>query len=1119
VFDEAFTVRRIAEEGIWLPALRPARDRWLDVSLVVDAGASMGVWRSTAEELRKLLEWMGAFRNVRVWRLDTDESPPRLRAGLRHRAGMPSRNPLELVDPSGRSLVLVLSDCVSAAWYGGDAGRLLETWGRRGPVVLLQVLPEHLWSRTALGSAAPVRLSTPHAAAPNARLRAQAVYHWPDALEAPALPVPVASLEPGPTAAWAGLVAGIGGVWAPGLVLESEPAPRPAPVPEASLPADVRVARFWQVASPPARRLAGLLAARQVHEAEVLLGGLLRVVPGPEGTPLDPDEVRYDFHEGVRSLLLDAVPTADALVVLEKVSSYVEEHLVQAQDFRSLLADPAAARGALVPDESPFARIAAEVLQRLGGDYARLIRSLPAGGPGGAHGEVPAYGADAGPSSRQAAWVPPVQRQAGAGGDADTSSSLSPAAWPTKGRESLHHKLEPTKGRESLQHKLDRVRRPRVQITYDVETLGAREKLELPFVVGVLADLSGHPREALGPLKERQFVPIDRDNFNDVLRKTAPRLALRVRNRLTDQVAELAVELDFRGMEDFGPAAVAWQVGPLWALLGTRQRLVQLLNRLEGNDTLENLLAGVLSDAQKARSLARELGVGAMPAGVEPPEPGSGVRAPEGADVLETAAPRGQGVSGLLGPMLDAARQQGGDDAERSKAVLQQFLARVVEPGQVIPGDVETNIKYWVAEVDKKLSGQVNEILHHPDFQRLEGTWRGLHYLVHQSETSETLRIRVLNVSKRDLFKDLERAVEFDQSALSRKVYEEEYGQRGGTPYGMLVGDYEFSREPEDISLLTMISHVAAAAHAPFVAGAAPKLFNFDRFTELTAPRDLAKVFMGVEYATWKSFRESEDSRYVALTLPHVLARLPYGESLNRVDEFNFEEFVDGAGHDKYLWMNAAWAYAALVTNAFARDSWFARIRGVQGGGKVESLPVHTFPTDDGDVAMKCPTEIAISDRREFELSNLGFLPLLHSKNNDFAVFMGAQSAQKPKQYFDPAANANAELSAKFNYLLCVSRFAHYLKVMARDKIGSFMEVGDCQRWLNDWISNYVVSNPESVGEATKAAQPLSEARVEVRAVKGKPGHYEVVAWLRPHFQLESLTTSIRLVAEVPRRF
>jgi type VI secretion system protein ImpC len=475
----------------------------------------------------------------------------------------------------------------------------------------------------------------------------------------------------------------------------------------------------------------------------------------------------------------------------------------------------------------------------------------------------------------------------------------------------------------------------------------------------------------------------------------------------------------------------------------------------------------------------------------------------------------------LLSQILDKTRPFDDKERERNKDYVREFMDKVVKPGQIISKDVETNIKYWIAEIDKKLSAQLNEIMHHADFQKLEGTWRGLHYLVHQSETGEHLKIRVLNVNKRDLLKDLEKAAEFDQSALFKKVYEEEYGQLGGQPYGMLIGDYEFTRHPEDVSLLKMISNVAASAHAPFVAAASPKLFNFENdFTELTAPRDLAKIFTrdNPEYAAWHSFRESEDSRYVALTLPRVLGRLPYGNDFTRVDAFNFEEFVDGKHHDKYLWMNAAWAYGARITDAFAKDGWMARTRGVEGGGKVEGLPVHTFPTDDGDVAMKCPTEIAISDRREFELSNLGFLPLLHSKNRDFAVFMGAQSAQKSKQYFDPAANSNAELSAKFNYIMCVSRFAHYLKVMARDKIGKFMEVSECESWLNQWIMNYVIANPQTAGDEAKAKAPLADARVEVRAVKGKPGWYEAVAWLRPHFQLETLTTSMRLVAEVPKR-
>jgi type VI secretion system protein ImpC len=476
-----------------------------------------------------------------------------------------------------------------------------------------------------------------------------------------------------------------------------------------------------------------------------------------------------------------------------------------------------------------------------------------------------------------------------------------------------------------------------------------------------------------------------------------------------------------------------------------------------------------------------------------------------------------QEAPSLLDQVIQATRPQDNKEAERARGYFKQFLESAVKPGMVVSKDVETNVKYWIGEIDKKLSAQLNEIMHHPDFQKLEGTWRGLKYLVDQSETGTSLKIRVLNVSKRDLLKDLEKASEFDQSALFKKIYEEEYGQLGGEPYGMLVGDYDFGRSAEDIELLKRVSNVAAAAHAPFVAAASPKMMNFERWDELSRPRDLAKIFESVEYAAWKSFRESEDSRYVALAMPRVLARLPYGRDFRQVDEFNFEEAVDGTNHDKYLWMNAAWAYATRITDAYSKYGWMARTRGVEGGGRVEGLPVHTFPTDDGDVAMKCPTEIAISDRREFELSNLGFLPLLHSKGRDYAVFMGTQSCQKPKSYFDPVANANAELSAKFNLLMCTSRFAHYLKVMARDKIGSFMSVGECSAWLNSWINQYCV-NPAGASDQTKAQRPLAEAKVEVREVAGKPGWYEAVAHLRPHYQLETLTTSLRLVAEVPKK-
>lgn len=471
----------------------------------------------------------------------------------------------------------------------------------------------------------------------------------------------------------------------------------------------------------------------------------------------------------------------------------------------------------------------------------------------------------------------------------------------------------------------------------------------------------------------------------------------------------------------------------------------------------------------------------------------------------------------LIDQILDETRALDDSERQRNQTYIEQFVRKVLDGQSTVSRDVVTSITSWIADIDHKLSLQLSEVMHCEEFQKLEGTWRGLHYLTQNTETGTSLKIRVLNVKKIELQKDLEKAVEFDQSTLFRKCYEEEYGQLGGEPYGMMVGDYHFGRSADDVNLLRLISNCAAASHAPFIASADPKMFNMNSFTDLSGPRDLAKIFQGADYASWRSFRESEDSRYVALTLPNILGRLPYGQDFKKVESFDFEEQVDGTDHNQYLWMNSAWAYATRVTAAFAKHGWVAQTRGVEGGGKVEGLPVHTFPTDDGDVAMKCPTEIAITDRREFELSSLGFLPLLHCKNTDYAAFLGAQSCQKPKVYFEEDANANAELSSKINYLMCVSRFAHYLKVMARDKIGSSMERSECQEWLNEWISNYVC-DPTTAGDETKAQRPLSEARVQVSEIAGRPGWYEAVAYLRPHFQMETLGASMRLVAEVPKQ-
>lgn len=433
--------------------------------------------------------------------------------------------------------------------------------------------------------------------------------------------------------------------------------------------------------------------------------------------------------------------------------------------------------------------------------------------------------------------------------------------------------------------------------------------------------------------------------------------------------------------------------------------------------------------------------------------------------------------------------------------------------------DAYKNIAAIIAEIDLKLSEQINLILHHEEFQRLESAWRGLHYLVYNTETDEKLKLRFMDISKNDLRRNMKRykGIAWDQSPLFKQIYEEEYGQLGGEPYGCLVADYHFDHSAPDVDLLSSIGKVAASAHMPFITGAAPSVMQMDSWQELANPRDLTKIFtQNLEYAAWNSLRQSEDSRYIGLAMPRFLARLPYGINTNPVDNFNFEETTDGADHSKYVWANAAYAMAVNINRSFKHYGWCTMIRGVESGGVVEDLPCHTFPTDDGGVDMKCPTEIAISDRREAELAKNGFIPLVHRKNTDYAAFIGAQSLQKPSEYYDPDATANANLSARLPYLFACSRFAHYLKCIVRDKIGSFKEREDMQRWLNNWVMNYVDGDPANSSQETKARRPLAAAEVVVEDVEGNPGYYQAKFFLRPHFQLEGLTVSLRMVAKLP---
>ncbi len=470
---------------------------------------------------------------------------------------------------------------------------------------------------------------------------------------------------------------------------------------------------------------------------------------------------------------------------------------------------------------------------------------------------------------------------------------------------------------------------------------------------------------------------------------------------------------------------------------------------------------------------------------------------------------------GLLDQLFVAGKADNEEQRPHFKALLGEFVKQAEQNKEAGIKDPLAFINHAMRTEDEKLQAQLNEIMHHPDFQQLESAWRGLDYLVSNTATGSKLKIRLLNVTKKELLNDLVKAVEFDQSALFKKVYEEEYGTFGGNPFSCLVGDYEFGRSPQDVELLMKISQVAAAAHAPFISAASPNLFDLKNFNEIGTPRDLSKIFESSDMAKWRSFRDMEESRYVCLTLPHVLMRLPYGEKTLPVEGMAFEEYVDGRDNRHFCWGNAGYVLAQRINDAFAEYGWTAAIRGVEGGGLVEGLPAYTFKTNEGDVALKCPTEVTITDRREKELSDLGFLALCHCKGTDYACFFGSQTAQKPKKFNLADISANAQLSARITYVMAASRFAHYIKVMMRDKIGSFMTGDEIANYLNNWLGNYVLLNDDAP-HSLKARYPLRESRVDVFEQPGKPGSYSSVIYLKPHFQLEEFDASVRLVAKLP---
>lgn len=645
--------------------------------------------------------------------------------------------------------------------------------------------------------------------------------------------------------------------------------------------------------------------------------------------------------------------------------------------------------------------------------------------------------------------------------------------------------------KESLQKKIGRVRPPRVRITYDVETGAAIEKRDLPFVVGVFVDLSGQPVAQQREISQKTFAAIDRDNLDAVLGSIAPRLVLSVPNHLDGDGSQLRVELTFRSMNDFAPDRIAQQVAGMRHLLDLRTDLTNLRGFLLGNDRLEEAIVEILSDRQLLNRVREEFQELARKPSDAVERLGSCAfanRLVAGAKIIESA-PKETFVHSL-------------------SVLFEEFAAGRIP----LSDDVDRMVGERVKGIDELASRELDEVLHADPMQKLEASWRGLASLVKQSETSSDLKIKVFNVSKAELMEDLRKAGQVEKAAVFERIRDESYGFPSEL-FGVFIGDFEFGSYPADIELIQKLSEVAAWWNAPFISAAAPAMLGFESFTELAGPRDLSKIFDQPIYASWHSLRKSASARYIGLCLPRVLMRVPYGKEGNVVEEFDYREST--SDHAAYLWGNAAYSFASRLTDAFVRYGWCAAIRGVEGGGLVEGLAIDTFRTDQDEVVLKCPTEIAITDRRESWLARLGFIPLCFYKGTDQAVFMTAPSVQMPQLYMDDDANANARLSTQLPYIFACSRFAHFMKSIVKEKIGGFHSRGECETFLNQWISLYVLLD-DVASQEQRARFPLREARVHVESGPGEPDALRAIVFLRPHFQLDEMAVSLRLVVSLP---
>lgn len=633
---------------------------------------------------------------------------------------------------------------------------------------------------------------------------------------------------------------------------------------------------------------------------------------------------------------------------------------------------------------------------------------------------------------------------------------------------------------ENTQKRLGKLRPPRVQITYDVETNGANVLKELPYVIGIMADLSGNNSTKL-PLKRRKFIDLSLSNLDVAIGYLGTSIKITIPKFQLDEMIELVI--DFDNVHDFTPDNLLNKIDFLKASTRRLRLLKDLKTKLECNEISRKLIKDFLQNSE-LMSYAQSW------------KSGSEVENKNMEDYLYK--------SELA--FIDS-----------QKTFAMDMLCELSKIGNVnTEQNVITCLDKEIVNIQEQLSWYLNAILHNKDFQRIEGSWTAIYRLIKNINLSSSLKIRLLDISVDEIRDDLENATEFDQSDLFKKLYEDEYGSPGGEPISCLIFDYYMRKNMQDFYLISQLADTVSAAHIPTIASVDPSMFDIKEFSSLYEPKDLHEVFENIQLAPWHSFRQKDSARYITMVLPKVLQRLPYGEN-NSIKTFGFKEQIDPNNNSDFCWGNAAYSMAQCIANAFDQYGWVSAIRGVDSGGKVEDLPLHSYTSLSGELSYLCPTEIAITDRREKELSDLGFLPLCYFKKTNYAVFFGGQTAILPTKYSEDSATANSQLSSSLPCLLSASRFVHYMKCMIRDYIGSISSQDDIQMKLQKWLAGYVTLNTAASMEV-KARFPLAAAKVQVFEKLGEPGQYYAVVYVKPHFQLESIDISTRLVAELPSK-